>query len=81
MSTMRRRRLTRRTSSAWLVQFHLDRIAAYDQAGPHVNAVLYVNPRAVADGRALDAERRRHGPRDPLHGIPVLPRTITKRKT
>jgi amidase len=60
------------TSSAQLVQFYLDRIAAYDQEGPRLNAVLYVNPRAVADGRALDAERRRRGPRGPLHGIPVL---------
>ena len=59
-------------TSADLVRFYLDRIAAYDQAGPRLNAVLYVNPHAAAEARSLDAERRRHGPRGPLHGIPVL---------
>ena len=60
------------TSSAGLVRFYLDRIAAYDQAGPRLNAVLSINTRAVADARALDAERRTRGPRGPLHGVPVL---------
>ena len=60
------------TSSAQLVRFYLDRIAAYDQAGPRLNAVLSVNPRASADARALDTERAKRGPRGPLHGIPVL---------
>ena len=59
-------------TSAHLVQFYLDRIAAYDQAGPRVNAVLHVNPNAAADARALDAERRRGRARGPLHGIPIL---------
>jgi Asp-tRNA(Asn)/Glu-tRNA(Gln) amidotransferase A subunit family amidase len=61
-----------RTSAAELVAFYLRRIVAYDQAGPSINAVLFVNPRALADARALDEERRRRGPRGPLHGIPVL---------
>jgi Asp-tRNA(Asn)/Glu-tRNA(Gln) amidotransferase A subunit family amidase len=61
-----------RTNAAGLVRFYLDRIAAYDQAGPRLNAVLFVNPRAGADARALDDERKRRGPRGPLHGIPVL---------
>lgn len=60
------------TSSAQLVRFYLDRIAAYDQAGPRLNAILYVNARAIADARALDAERAKRGPRGPLHGIPML---------
>ena len=37
-----------------------------------MNSVLNVNPNALANARALDAERRRRGPRGPLHGIPVL---------
>lgn len=61
-----------KTSSAQLVQFYLDRIAAYDQAGPRVNAVLHINPNAVADARVLDEERKRRRLRGPLHGIPVL---------
>jgi amidase len=59
-------------SSAQLVRFYLDRIVAYDQMGPSVNAVLYVNPNAAAEAQALDVERARRGPRGPLHGIPVL---------
>jgi Asp-tRNA(Asn)/Glu-tRNA(Gln) amidotransferase A subunit family amidase len=60
------------TSSAQLVQYYLDRIAAYDQAGPRVNAVLHTNPNAAADARALDEERKRRRVRGPLHGIPIL---------
>jgi Asp-tRNA(Asn)/Glu-tRNA(Gln) amidotransferase A subunit family amidase len=61
-----------RTSAVELVQFYIRRIAAYDQMGPALNAVLFVNAHALADARALDTERRRAGPRSPLHGIPVL---------
>jgi amidase len=61
-----------RTTSAEITQTYLDRIAAYDQVGPSVNAVIYVNPNALRDARALDAERAAKGPRGPLHGIPVL---------
>jgi Asp-tRNA(Asn)/Glu-tRNA(Gln) amidotransferase A subunit family amidase len=59
-------------TSARLVTFYLDRIAAYDQSGPRVNAVIAVNPHAAASARELDEERRRKGPRGPLHGVPIL---------
>jgi amidase len=59
-------------TSEQLVQMYLDRIEAYDQAGPKINAVLALNDRALMTARALDAERRATGPRSPLHGIPVL---------
>jgi Asp-tRNA(Asn)/Glu-tRNA(Gln) amidotransferase A subunit family amidase len=62
---MRRKEIT----SAELVRFYLDRIARYD---PQVNAVLFLNPRALDDARALDAERLRGRARGPLHGIPIL---------
>lgn len=55
-----------------LVTLGLARIEAFDRAGPELGAVLTVNPRALERARALDAERRRSGPRSPLHGIPVL---------
>jgi Asp-tRNA(Asn)/Glu-tRNA(Gln) amidotransferase A subunit family amidase len=61
-----------KTSAAALVRFYLDRIVAYDQGGPRLNAVRFVNANAAADARALDDERKRRGPRSPLHGIPVL---------
>ena len=55
-----------------LVDFYLARIALLDKSGPRVNAVLEINPAARAIAKALDNERRAHGPRGPLHGIPVL---------
>lgn len=59
-------------TSERLVQMYLARIAAYDEAGPRLNAVLTLNPRALETARALDTERRERGPRSPLHGIPVV---------
>jgi amidase len=54
-----------------LVSRYLDRIAAYEDGGPRLNAITTVNPRALEDAEALDAERR-SGTRRPLHCIPVL---------
>lgn len=51
---------------------YLERIAAIDQAGPTLRAVIETNPDALAIADALDSERREKGPRGPLHGIPVL---------
>lgn len=59
-------------TSADLVDFSLARIAAYDTAGPELNALITVNPRAREEAEALDAERAASGPRGPLHGIPVV---------
>jgi Asp-tRNA(Asn)/Glu-tRNA(Gln) amidotransferase A subunit family amidase len=61
-----------RVTSEKLVELYLERIAAYDQSGPRLNAVVYINPNAARDARELDAERKARGPRGPLHGIPVL---------
>ena len=60
------------TTSVALVRFYLRRIAAFDQAGPRLNAVIALSPRAEAVAASLDAERRRGRTRGPLHGIPVL---------
>src|SRR5258708_12404026 len=59
-------------TSRQLVQAYLARIAAYDQAGPRLNAIVTLNPRALAEADALDRERRTKGPRGPLHGVPLL---------
>jgi amidase len=61
-----------RVTSERLVELYLERVAAYDQAGPRLNAVIYINPKAASDARELDAERMARGPRGPLHGVPVL---------
>ncbi|MFK7829377.1 MAG: amidase [Congregibacter sp.] len=60
------------TSAEQLVDFYLERIRQFDNAGPQLNAIATLNPRARTDARRLDAERRRSGVRGPLHGIPVL---------
>ena len=55
-----------------LTQLCLDRIAAYDRAGPKLHAVITLNPKALEIARALDAERKAGKVRGPLHGIPVV---------
>ena len=59
------------TSEA-LTRAYLDRIAKIDDAGPTLNAVIEINPKAVADAAALDAERKAGKVRGPMHGVPVL---------
>ena len=55
-----------------IAEQYLARIDALDQRGPTVNAVIELNPDALAIADALDAERKAKGPRGPMHGIPVL---------
>ena len=55
-----------------LVELYLKRIEAYDQAGPSLNAVQNLNPRALQEAERLDAAFRSSGPAGPLHCIPVL---------
>jgi amidase len=61
-----------RVTSEELVRYHLSRIGRLDRAGPRLNSVLALNPDAVSQARALDAERRAGRIRGPLDGIPVL---------
>ena len=61
-----------RVTSKGLVDSYLARIQAYDQAGPRLNSIVTLNPRAREEAEALDRERADKGPRGPLHGIPVL---------
>ena len=61
-----------RTSSVVLVRHYLGRIAAIDKAGPRLNAVLAVNPHALADAAASDARRKAGRVRGPLEGVPIL---------
>jgi amidase len=57
-------------TAAGLVQAYLARIAAYDRAGPRLNAVREVNPDAPAIAAQSDA--REPAKRLPLEGIPIL---------
>lgn len=55
-----------------VVRAYLDRIAAVDDNGPMLNAVIEVNPDALAIAEELDTELKAGRSRGPLHGIPVL---------
>jgi amidase len=56
-----------------LTEMYLARIEAVDKKGPAVNAVIEINPDALAIADELDKERKSKGVRGrPLHGIPVL---------
>jgi amidase len=59
-------------TSEQLVQMYLDRVEAYDDAGPMLNAFLHVNEGALAIARARDLDRSRGRAHGPLFGIPVL---------
>ena len=59
-------------SSEELVEAYTDRIEALDQSGPGLNAVRMLNPDAIEEAEALDAQREDGELRGPLHGVPVL---------
>src|ERR1043166_7081681 len=48
---------TKLITAEQLVGMYLAPVDAYEDAGPAVNAFLYVNPNAEAEARALDAQR------------------------
>ena len=56
-----------RITSHQLVAAYLERIATYED---RLNAIITVNPRALAEADAMDQERAAGRVRGPLHGIP-----------
>ncbi|HMD37325.1 MAG TPA: amidase family protein [Vicinamibacterales bacterium] len=65
---MRRAMEDGRVTSRELVIQYLTRIALYEKT---INAAVAINPHAIADAEALDADRARGRVRGPLHGIPI----------
>lgn len=59
-------------TSVDLVRAYQARIAAVDKAGPTLQAVLALNPNALADAEASDARREAGEALGPLDGIPIL---------
>jgi amidase len=59
-------------TSEKLIELCLARIQAYDRQGPKLHAVMALNPNALAEAKALDAERKAGKVRSPIHGIPVI---------
>ena len=55
-----------------LVELYLERIETYDRRGPAINALISLNPKALAEADRLDAARAASGFVGPLHGIPVI---------
>jgi amidase len=61
----------RRLSSQELLEIYLRRIQLIDK-GLDLRSIIQLNPDARRIAQQLDQERRRKGPRGPLHGIPIL---------
>ncbi|MEP7705088.1 amidase [Paraglaciecola sp. 25GB23A] len=59
-------------SSEELVTLYLKRINTIDKQGPHLQAVLSLNPDALEQAKALDAMRADGLVKGPLHGVPIL---------
>ena len=55
-----------------LVQQYLDRIRAYDQQGPALKSILYVNPRSLQEADAMDEEFRRTRKLKPMGCVPIV---------
>lgn len=59
-------------TSRRLAEMYLARIEAYDKKGPALNSIIAINPTALREADALDAQFKKSGPVGPLHGIPIL---------
>ncbi len=59
-------------SSEQLTKMYLQRIEDIDKKGHALNAVIELNPDALAIAQAMDAERKAGKLRGALHGIPIL---------
>src|ERR1700680_721456 len=55
-----------------LVQQYLDRIRAYDQEGPAINSMLYINPASLQQAEAMDQEFKRTHKLKPLACVPIV---------
>ena len=55
-----------------LAEQYLERIREFDQQGPKLNAMLYVNPKALEQADTMDQEFKRTGKLKPLGCIPIV---------
>jgi amidase len=59
-------------TSRSLTEKYLARIQEIDKGGPRINSIIEVNPEALEIAEDRDLERKKSGPRGPLHGMPLL---------
>ena len=59
-------------SAEAVTQAYLDRIEMVDFHGPTLQAILTLNPNAMAEAQALDAKRAAGEALGALHGVPIL---------
>ncbi len=76
IADLQRRMTSGEISAHSLTHAYLERIQEIDgrstKSGPGLNAVIEINPDALAIAADLDKERTAKGPRGPMHGIPVF---------
>lgn len=61
-----------RVTARQLVRQSMQRIEAFDKAGPSINAIITINPHALERADELDARFAVQGLTGDLHGIPVI---------
>lgn len=61
-----------RVSSEQLVRYYLSRIERFDKNGPHINALISLNPKALKQARKLDADGKNKPHKGMLYGIPFV---------
>jgi amidase len=61
-----------RVSSERLVRYYLSRIERFDKNGPHINALINLNPKALEQARQLDAAGKDKPHKGMLYGIPFI---------
>ncbi len=71
IAQLQARMAAKRLTSTELVHIYLRRIQEIE-GKLDLNAIIQLNPDAFRIANELDHERRRTGPRGPLHGIPIL---------
>jgi amidase len=72
IADLQRQMSSGRMSARSIAELYLKRIRAIDREGPKLNAVIELNPDALAIADRMDRERKSGKLRGPMHGIPVL---------
>jgi amidase len=72
ITSLREKLSSGKYSSEQLVRMYLGRIEAVDKNGAKLNAVIEINPDAIAIAKMMDVEMKAGKNRGPLHGIPIL---------